>query len=43
MHKDLVNCLVKLVQKKSVDSLTDRPHMTIAIDWDVKPQTKAKG
>ena len=32
MHKVLVNCLFKLVQEKSVDSRTDRPVMTIAVD-----------
>ena len=39
-HEELVNCLVKFAQeKKSVVRLTDRPDMTIAVDWDVKNQT----
>ena len=42
MHEVLVNCLVKLAQEKSVVRLTDRPNMTIAVDWDVKHQTKQK-
>ena len=34
-------CLVKLAQEKSVVRWTDRPDMTfIAIDWDIKNQTK---
>ena len=37
VHKVLVNCLVKLAQER-----TDRPGMTIAVDWDVKHQTKQK-
>ena len=36
MHEVLVNCLVKLAQDKGVVYLD----MTIAVDWDVKPQTK---
>ena len=40
MHKVLVNCLVKLAQEKSVVRLTDHPYLTIAVDWDVKHQTK---
>ena len=36
VHKVLVNCLVKLAQKKSVVRWTYRPDMTIAVDWDVK-------
>ena len=40
MHKVLVNRFVKLEQKKSVVRLTDCPDMTIAVDWDVKHQTK---
>ena len=35
MHEILVNCLVKLAQER-----TDRPDMTIAVDLDVKHQTK---
>ena len=42
VHKVLVSCLVKLVQEKSVVRLTDRPDMTIAVDWDIKKQTKKK-
>ena len=38
MHKVLVNHLVAC-QGKSVVRLTDRLNMTIAVDWDVKPQT----
>ena len=36
MHKILVNLLVKLAQEKSEVRRTDRLHMTIAVDWDVK-------
>ena len=32
--------LVKLDQEKSVFGFTDRPDKTIAVDWDVKHQTK---
>ena len=32
MHEVLVNCLFKLIQKKSVVRWTDRPAITIAID-----------
>ena len=44
VHKELVNCLVKLAHEKSVIRWTDRPDMTIAaaVDWDVKNQTKPK-
>ena len=42
VHKVLVNSLVKLAKEKSVVRLTDRPDMTIAVDWDVKNQTKTK-
>ena len=38
--KVLVNGLVKLAQEKSVARWTDRPDMTMAVDWDVKNQTK---
>ena len=38
MHK--VNRFVKLAQEKGVVRLTDRLDMTIAVDWDVKPQTE---
>ena len=40
VHEVLVNRLVKLTQGKSVVRLTDRADMTIAVDWDVKHQTK---
>ena len=40
VHKVLVNCLVKLAQEKSVVRRTDCLDMTIAVDWDVKPQSK---
>ena len=39
MHDVLVN---HLVMAKRVVRLTDRPDMTIAVDWDVKHQTKPK-
>ena len=42
VHEVLVNCLVKLALEKSVVMWTDRPNMTIAVDWDVKNQTKSK-
>ena len=32
--------LVKLVQEKSVVCWTEDPDMTIAVDWEVKHQTK---
>ena len=40
VHKVLVNRLVKLAQEKGVVWWTDCPNMTIAVDWDVKHQTK---
>ena len=40
MHKVLVNRLVKPAQEKSMVGSTDRPDMTIAVEWDVKDQTK---
>ena len=40
VQKVLVNCSVKLAQEKSVVRWTNRPNMTIAVDWDVKKQTK---
>ena len=40
VHEVLVNCLVKVTQEKSVVRWTDHPVMTIAVDWDVKSQTK---
>ena len=36
----LVNALVKLAHEKSVVRWTDRPNMTITVEWDVKHQTK---
>ena len=42
VHEVLANCLIKLAQEKSVFRLSDRPNMTIAVDWDVKNQTKPK-
>ena len=36
MHKVLVNRLVKLAQEKRVVKCSDRPDMTIAVDWNVK-------
>ena len=38
-HKELVKCLVKLAQEKSVVRLTECPSMAIAVDWDIKNQT----
>ena len=43
MHKVLVDQLVKLAQKKSVVSRTNCPYMTIAVNWDVKHQTRGYG
>ena len=41
VHGVQVNCLVKLSRKKkSVVRCTDRPDMTITVDWNVKHQTK---
>ena len=40
VHKVLVNSLFKPAQEKSVVRLTNRPIMTIAVDWDVKQQNK---
>ena len=40
LHKVLVNRLVKLAQEKSVVKWSDRSDITIAVDWDVKHQTK---
>ena len=34
--------VVKLAQEKRVVRWTDRPNMTIAVDWEVKKQTKPK-
>ena len=34
LHEVLVNCLFKLAQEESVVRLTNRPDMTIAVDWD---------
>ena len=38
----MVNSLVKLAQEKSMVRLINHPDMTIAVDWDVKNQTKPK-
>ena len=40
VHKVLVNLLVKLAQEKGKARWTDHPDMTIAVDWDVKHQTR---
>ena len=40
VYEILVNCLVKLAQKKSVARCTDHPDMTMAVDGYVKQQTK---
>ena len=42
VHKILVNHLVKLVQLNSVVRFNYRPNITIAVEWDVKNQTKPK-
>ena len=39
VYKVLVNSLVELALEKNCYG-TDRPHMTIAVDWDVKHQNK---
>ena len=41
MHKVLVNGLFKFAQEKVV-RWTDRPYMAIAVNWDIKQQTKPK-
>ena len=40
MHELLVNHLVMLAKEKSVVRRTDRPDMTMAVDWDFRHQTK---
>ena len=40
VHEVLVNQLVKLAQEKKVVKRTETPDMTIAVNWDVKDQTK---
>ena len=40
VHEVLVHCLVKLAQEKRAVRRTDRHNMTIAVDWDIKHQTK---
>ena len=40
VHEVTINCLVKLAEEKSVIRWTDRHNMTIAVDWNVKHQTK---
>ena len=42
VHRVLVNRLVRLAQDKTVFKCTDRPDMTLAVDWDVKHQTNPK-
>ena len=42
MHKVLVNRLIKLAQEKCVVRGNDPPNMTIAVDLDIKHQTKLK-
>ena len=42
MHKVLVSRLFKLAMEESVARSTDHPDMTIAVDLDVKQQTKPK-
>ena len=44
VHEVLVNILAELAQENSVVRWSDCecPDMTIAIDWDVKQQTKPK-
>ena len=42
VHEVLLNYIVKLAQEKSGVRWSDRPDMTIAVDWDVKNQTKHK-
>ena len=40
MHEVLVSHLVLSLPSESMVRLTDRLTMTIAVDWDVKQQTK---
>ena len=40
MHEVLDKGLVKLAKEKHVVRRTDRLDMTIAVEWDTKPQTK---
>ena len=40
VYEVLVNRIFKLAQGKHVVRWTDRPDMTIAVDWDLKLQTK---
>ena len=42
MNEALVNGFVKFAQEKSVVRLTNHLDLTIAVDLDVKPQTKQK-
>ena len=41
VHEVLINCLVKFAKEKRMVRSTDRPDMTIAVDWYVKNQTVA--
>ena len=36
VHEVLINCLVKFAKEKSMVRSTDRPDMTIAVDWYIK-------
>ena len=36
-----IECIVKLAQEKS-GKVTDRPDMTIAVDWEVEHQAKQR-
>ena len=42
MHRVLVNSFVFSLPRKSAVRSTDRLDLTIAIDWDIKSQTKQK-
>ena len=41
VHDLLVNCLVKLSQEKKCDMVSCLSGVTIAVDWDLKKQTKS--
>ena len=40
MYKVLIIPLIQIAQEKSVAMYSDRPDMTIAVDWGVKHQTE---
>ena len=40
LHEVLVKRIVKLAQEKRVVSRSDHLDITIAVEWDVKTQTK---